>query len=64
MTEITFNYNGIDYRAEYEIFGDTLVAHLPDGTTRETSLRGLAPDSAAMTHLRAFVHSLSKKIDT
>ncbi len=63
MTEITFTYNGIDYRAEYEIFDDTLVVYLSDGTTRETVLRGLAPDSAAMTHLRAFAHGLSNRSD-
>lgn len=58
MTEITFLHNGTDYRAEYEIFGETLVVYLPDGTARETVLCGLTPNSAAMTHLRAFVLSL------
>lgn len=55
MTEITHNENGTNYRAEYEVFDDTLVVYLPDGSTRETILRGLKSDIAAMHHLRAFV---------
>lgn len=54
MTEITHNENGTNYRAEYEVFDDTLVVYLPDGSTREKVLRGLKPDNAAMLHLRAF----------
>lgn len=55
MTEITLTKNGKSYCAEYEVFDDTLIVCLPDGSTRETGLRGLRPDSAAMLHLRAFV---------
>lgn len=55
MTEITLTENGKNYGAEYEIFDETLVVYLPDGSTRETILRGLTPHSAAMNHLRAFV---------
>ena len=54
MTEITLTENGKDYRAEYEIFDDMLVVYLPNGSTRQTILRGLKPHLAAMTHLRSF----------
>lgn len=54
MTEITLTENGKDYRAEYEIFDDMLVVYLPDGSTKQTILRGLKPNLAAMTHLRSF----------
>ena len=54
MTEITHNENGTSYRAEYEVFEETLVVYLPDGSTRETVLRGLKPNTAAMHHLRAY----------
>jgi len=60
MTEITFTHDGTDYTAEYEVVDDMLIVSLPDGGIRETVLRGLAPGSAAMTHLRSFVLSLSK----
>ena len=53
--EITVEHEGVTYSAEYSIFDDTLVVYLPDGTTRETELRGLKPDSAAKIHLRAYV---------
>jgi hypothetical protein len=57
MTEITLTENGKDYRAEYETFDDTLVVYLPDGSTKQTILRGLKPHLAAMTHLRSFATS-------
>lgn len=61
MTEITFEYGGTTHIAEYEVIGDTLTVFLADGSTRETVLRGLNPESAAMTHLRSFAFALSKR---
>ena len=46
--------NGKTYKAQYEVFDDDLVVYLPDGTTRETWLRGLIPKSAARTHLVSY----------
>ena len=60
MTDIRLMHNGIEYTAEYEVVGDTLLVHLADGSTRETELRGLNPFSAAMAHLRSFVLSQPK----
>ncbi|WP_279461363.1 hypothetical protein [Aeromonas dhakensis] len=31
---------GVEYSANYEVFGDTLVVTLPDGSQRKTELRG------------------------
>lgn len=61
MPDIIYTHGGTDYIAEYEVHGDTLIVCLPDGSTRETILRGLKPDSAAMTHLRCYVHDLKTK---
>lgn len=61
MTEIEFDHNGIIHKATYEVIDDTLIVSLPDGSTRETVLRGLHPSATAMTHLRSFVlHYLSQ----
>jgi hypothetical protein len=60
MTEITLTENGNEYHAEYEIFDDTLVVYLPDGSTRQTILRGLKPHLAAMTHLRTFASTSTR----
>lgn len=61
MTDITYTHYGIDYIAKYEVHGDTIVVCLPDGSMRETVLRGLAPNGAAMTHLRCYAHDLKNK---
>lgn len=61
MPEITHTHNGTEYIAEYEVHGDTLIVRLPDGSMRETILRGLEPDSAAMTHLRFYAHNFKTK---
>ena len=52
---------GKEFEASYEIFDDTIRVLLPDGSTRETQLRGLKPEHAALTHLRAYISSLSKR---
>jgi len=53
--EISIEHEGVNYKAEYEVFEDTLVVYLPDNTTRETELRGLKPESAAKVHLRGYI---------
>ena len=53
--EITFEHEGEIYSASFMVQGDNLVVYLPDGSLRETVLRGLDPELAAMTHLRGFV---------
>ncbi len=54
---ISIEENGVKYTAEYAIFNDTLIVYLPDGSTRETELKGLKPESAARVHLLSFVKS-------
>ena len=54
MNEISLEVNGILYEASYEIFGDTLIVTLPDGSQKQSELRGLKPEQAAMTHLRSY----------
>ncbi len=53
--EITIEYNGKSYTAEFEINNDTLITHLPDGSSRNTELRGLKPKSTAEIHLRSYI---------
>jgi hypothetical protein len=53
--EITFEHKEEIYTGAYNIQGDDLTVYLPDGSQRTTALRGLDPEHAAMTHLRAFV---------
>lgn len=53
--EITIEHNGILYIAEFEINDDMLITHLPDGSSRNTELRGLKPKSTAEIHLRSYI---------
>lgn len=53
--KITIEHNGKSVTAPYSVIGDTLKVYLPDGTIRETELRGLDPESAAELHLRAYL---------
>ena len=55
MHEISLEINGILYAASYDVFDDTLNVTLPDGSQRQTELRGLKHETAALTHLRAYV---------
>ena len=52
--EVTGEYEGREYRAEYTVIGDMLTVYLPDGTSRQTALMGLDPETAALTHLRSY----------
>jgi hypothetical protein len=58
MNEISIEKNGVLYTAYYEIFDDTLVVTLPDGSQREIELRMLKPESAVMAHLRSYVNNV------
>lgn len=63
--EVSFEHEGTRYTSSYCVQGDDLIVYLPDGSQRTTTLRGLDPETAALTHLRGFVlHSkkLTKKI--
>lgn len=53
--EISFEHEGTMYTGTYSVHGDELIVYLPDGSQRETILRGLDPEMAALTHLRGFV---------
>ena len=52
--EISVEYEGSLYKAEYSVVDGTLTVYLPDGSLRSTELRGLKPESAAKTHLRSY----------
>ena len=54
MYEISIEVNGTSYNASYEIFNDTLVVTFPDGSQRQTELRGLNPKSAARVHVLSY----------
>jgi hypothetical protein len=53
--EISFNHGGVTYTCSYYVEGDELIIYLPDSSQRATTLRGLDPETAALTHLRAYV---------
>jgi hypothetical protein len=53
--EISFEHQGKTYTGTYSVHGDELIVYLPDGSQRATTLRGLDPETAALTHLRGFV---------
>tara|TARA_R110002167_G_scaffold98718_13_gene259445 strand:- start:782 stop:976 length:195 start_codon:yes stop_codon:yes gene_type:complete len=61
MDEVRIVVDGITYSAEYDIFDDTLVVYLPDGTTESTELKGLRPDAAARPHLLSYVKKKLKR---
>ena len=61
MDSARITHNEIEYEATYEIFGDTLRVLLPDGSTRETELRGLHAEQVAITHLRSFANTKSTR---
>ena len=52
--EITIEYEGKEYSAEYYCDGDTVTVFLPNGQTRTTELRGLKPEAAARPHLMGY----------
>lgn len=57
--EYSVVYNERVYTAEYLVSEDTLTVFLPDGSIRETELRGLNPETAVRTHLWAYLKSES-----
>ncbi len=58
--EIVLEHNGESYTASYIVTDDELVVYLPDGTHRQTTLRGLKPESAAAVHLRSYISALKR----
>ena len=60
--EVSIDIDGERYCAEYIIEGDRLIVFFPDGSTRETELRGLNPKSAALVHLRNYLRLNDLKI--
>lgn len=61
METISYTYEEITYQAEWEfIDDDSIIVYLPNGP-RQTSLQGLKPKIAAMTHLRAYATSEFKR---
>ncbi len=58
--EITIKHNNISVTASYLVIGDTLTVYLPDGSIRETQLRGLNCESAAKLQLRAYLKTHKK----
>ncbi|MGL6461812.1 hypothetical protein ACSZNG_23455, partial [Aeromonas hydrophila] len=48
---------GVEYSASYEVFGDTLVVTLPDGSQRETELRGINIEQCCRIHLNSYIKS-------
>jgi len=52
---ISIEYEGERHTAQFEVFEDTLVVYLPDGSNRQTELRGLNAESAALNHLKSYV---------
>lgn len=61
MNTITYPHGGTTYEAEWDfVDDDNIVVYLPDGP-KETWLRGLEPEAAAMTHLKAYAHRQQKK---
>ncbi|MDH1007427.1 hypothetical protein N5J43_00840 [Pseudomonas nicosulfuronedens] len=60
--EVTLEHEGETYSASYIQVGDELLTYLPDGSERRTLLRGLKPEHAATTHLRAYISTLKRKL--
>lgn len=63
MGEISYEFDGVTYTAEYLVNGNALTVFLPNGEHRTTFLTGgLAPESAAMPHLRSYAHEQARKV--
>lgn len=61
MPTASYIYEGTMYEAEWDFVGDdNIVVYLPNGP-RETCLRGLKPETAVMTHLKAYAHAEHNK---
>lgn len=61
MNLVSLPFEGTTYEAEWNyVDDDNIVVYLPDGP-RETWLRGLDPEKAALRHLRTYVLAKSDK---
>lgn len=61
MQKISHEIGGVMYEASFEVFGDELVVYLPDGSTKQTTLRGMMPTLAAKPHLVSYAKSQQAK---
>lgn len=62
MDIIRYPYEGTTYEAEWDFVDDeNIVVYLPNGP-KETWLRGLEPEAAAMAHLMAYARTQHKKL--
>lgn len=59
MHQITYEYEGIIYTAEYEVLEDELVIYLPDGSTHSIMLRGLKPEPTVMPYLVSYAKKVA-----
>lgn len=57
MQEVKLKSGEHEFTATYEVFDDTLVVLLPDGSQRETELQGLRPEQAALVHLKSYART-------
>ena len=55
--EYSVVFNESVHTAEYSVFEDTLIVYLPDGSKRETELKGLKPETVVKHHLMAYLKS-------
>lgn len=53
--------DGVEYSASYDVLGDTLVVTLPDGSQRETELRGTNIELSCRTHLNSYIKRQKEK---
>jgi len=60
VDEVSIIQDGIEYTATYSVEKHALKLTLPDGSSRQTELRGLKPNHAAKTHLKFFILSQAK----
>lgn len=60
--DVTLEHEGETYTASYIEIDDELLTYLPDGSERRTTLRGLNPEHAALTHLRSYISTLKRKV--
>lgn len=53
--EISIEYGGKQYVAEYVVCDGVLTVFLPNGTTKSTVLEKLNPKTSAMIHLKSYI---------
>ncbi|WP_145335530.1 MULTISPECIES: hypothetical protein [unclassified Pseudomonas] len=62
--EVTIEHEGVEYSAPYIVTSEMITVFLPNGEQRSTALTGgIVEESAARTHLRAYVRGITKKTE-